>query len=465
MNNLQQTIKNSVSLNGVGLHTGQNVTITFLAAPANHGIKFQRIDLPEQPIIPADCDLVTSVERGTTIEKNGVKVATVEHLMAALFGLQVDNLLIQLNGIEIPILDGSARFFIEAIEKAGIVELQEEREIFELRTPFNYIDAKKNVEILAMPSDRYRITTMIDYQSAILGQQHATLNKISNFKAEISPSRTFCFLHELEVLYDAGLIKGGDVNNAIVVVDKAINEDEYNKLQKIFNKPDIKVVKEGILNNVEMHFPNEPARHKLLDVVGDLALIGIPFNANIIATRPGHKSNIEFAKAFKAFIKKTKLKDDVPHYDPSISPVFDSEQIKAMLPHRYPFLLIDKIVKVTEKEVIGVKNVTINEEFFNGHFPGNPVMPGVLQIEAMAQTGGVLILSGVDDPENYDTYFLKIDKAKFKQKVVPGDTLVFHLELTAPPRRGIIEMKGTAYVGNKIVCEAELMAQIVKRNK
>lgn len=465
MNSFQQTIKSQTTLEGVGLHTGKVVNLTFHPASANHGIKFQRIDLPEQPIIPADCDLVTTVQRGTTLEKNGAIVATVEHLMAALIGLQIDNILITLDGMEIPILDGSSRYFVEAIEKAGIQEQHEHREVFELRTSIHFVDKENGVEILAMPSDRYRVTTMIDYKSNVLGQQHASLDSINDFKKQISSARTFCFLHELEMLYDAGLIKGGDVNNAIVVVDKQVTEVEEVKLRTLFNKPDIRVVKEGILNNVELHFANEPARHKLLDVVGDLGLVGIPFNANIISTRPGHKSNIEFAKMLKAHIKKERLKDFAPEYDPNIPPVYDTEAIKKLLPHRHPFLLIDKVIKVTPKEVVGVKNVTINEDFFNGHFPGNPVMPGVLQIEAMAQTGGVLILSTVPDPENYDTYFLKIDKAKFKHKVVPGDTVIFKLELTAPVRRGIVEMKGSAFVGSKLVAEAELVAQIVNRKK
>lgn len=465
MNSFQQTIKQEFTVSGVGLHTGQYVTLTFHPAPANHGVKFQRVDLPEQPVIPADCDLVTSVDRGTTLEKNGVKVATVEHLMAALVGLQVDNVLISLNGMEVPILDGSSEPFIEALEKNGIQEQSEHRDVFELRTTLNFVDKENGVEILAMPSDHYRVTTMIDYKSDVLGQQHASLNKVGDFKKEIAPARTFCFLHELEMLYDAGLIKGGDVNNAIVIVDKPVSEPQMTKLQKIFNKPDITVVEEGILNNVKLRHANEPARHKLLDVVGDLGLVGTPVNANIIATRPGHKSNVEFARKLKAYIKKTRQHDNSPEYDPSKPPVYDSEGIKKLLPHRYPFLLIDKIIHVDKKTVVGVKNVTINEEFFNGHFPGNPVMPGVLQIEAMAQTGGILVLQEVTNPEDYDTYFLKIDKAKFKHKVVPGDTIIFKLELLSPIRRGLVEMKGSAYVGNKLVAEAELMAQIVDRKK
>jgi UDP-3-O-[3-hydroxymyristoyl] N-acetylglucosamine deacetylase/3-hydroxyacyl-[acyl-carrier-protein] dehydratase len=465
MNSFQQTIKQTFTVSGVGLHTGQVVTLTFHPAAANHGIKFQRVDLPDRPIIPADCDLVTSVDRGTTLEKNGVKIATVEHLMAALVGLQIDNVLIEMDGTEIPILDGSSEPFIEAIEKGGVQEQVEHRDVFELRTTLNFIDKENGVEILAMPSDHYRVTTMVDYKSDVLGQQHASLNMVADFKKEIASARTFCFLHELEVLYDAGLIKGGDVNNAIVIVDKPVSDQQKAKLQKLFNKPDITVVEEGILNNVKLRHPNEPARHKLLDVVGDLGLVGTPVNANIIATRPGHKSNIEFAKKLKAFIKKTRHHDNSPEYDPSKPPVYDSEGIKKLLPHRYPFLLIDKIIYVDKKMVVGVKNVTINEEFFNGHFPGNPVMPGVLQIEAMAQTGGILVLQEMPNPEDFDTYFLKIDKAKFKHKVVPGDTIIFKLELLSPVRRGLVEMKGSAYVGNKLVAEAELMAQIVDRKK
>lgn len=460
----QTTIKKSVSISGVGLHTGQKNELTFIPAMANHGIKFQRIDLEGQPIIPADADLVTSVARGTTLEKGPASVTTIEHCLAALTGLQIDNVLIQVTGAEIPILDGSSKPFIDLLESVGVETLDVQREEFELRTNIHYLDPETGVEMLAMPSDHYKITALIDYKSPTLGQQHASLEKLSDFKEHFSQARTFCFLHELEMLIAANLIKGGDLDNAIVVVDRAIQEDEIEKLGKIFNKPDIKVVKEGILNNVELRYPNEPARHKLLDIVGDLALVGMPIKAHIIATKPGHKSNVEFARRLKAHIKSVKNKVEVPIYDPNKKPVYNIQDIESMLPHRYPFLLVDKIIDLTDKFVVGVKNVTFNEPFFTGHFPGNPVMPGVLQIEAMAQTGGILALNTVDDPNNYDTYFMKIDKVKFRQKVIPGDTLIFKLELTSPIRRGIIEMRGTAFVGDNVVAEAELVAIINKRS-
>lgn len=460
----QHTIKKETALTGVGLHTGKNVTVKFLPAPPNHGIKFQRTDMENAPVIPADCDLVTTVQRGTTLEKGSASVATVEHVMSSLVGLQIDNCLVQVDDIELPIMDGSAKYFVEALEKAGLQEQNEERDIFELRQNIHYADKESGVEYLAMPSNRYKVTALIDYKSEVLGQQHASLEKVTDFKNEIAPSRTFCFLHELEMLYEAGLIRGGDLNNAIIVVDKPITDEEHEKLAALFNKPDIKVVEEGILNNVKLHHHNEPARHKLLDVVGDLGLVGTPMNANIIATKPGHKHNIEFAKILKQHIKAEKMKDPAPAYDPNKPPVYDATGIEKILPHRYPFLMIDKIIYLNDSEVVGVKAVTMNEEFFKGHFPGNPVMPGVLQLEAMAQTGGILVLHKLPDPQNYDTYFIKIDKVKFKQLVVPGDTVLFKMELLSPMRRGIIEMKGSAYVGNRLVSEAELMAKIQRKD-
>jgi UDP-3-O-[3-hydroxymyristoyl] N-acetylglucosamine deacetylase/3-hydroxyacyl-[acyl-carrier-protein] dehydratase len=377
----------------------------------------------------------------------------------------VDNTLIELDGPEIPIMDGSAREFIEAIESVGIQEQEAKRIVYTIDTNIHFYDPVKNVDMLAVPSNEYQITTLIDFNSPILGTQHASLKHISEFKNEIAPCRTFCFLHELEYLLQHNLIKGGDLSNAIVVVDKPVTQEELNHLAKVFNKPKIEVKHEGILNNIQMHFPNEPSRHKLLDVVGDLALIGHPIKAHIIANRPGHASNVEFAKKIKQYIKKNKHISDIPHYDPNQQAIYDITHIEKALPHKFPFLLVDKIIELSDNHVVGIKNVTFNEHFFQGHFPGNPVMPGVLQIEAMAQVGGILGLNNYSDPENYDTYFLKIDKVRFKHKVVPGDTLILKMELLSPMRRGICEMRGTAYVGNKLATEAELVAQIIRKDK
>ena len=439
--------------------------MTVQPASAGFGIKFQRIDLPQQTVIKADVDLVVDTSRGTTLEYEGARVATVEHILAALTGMGVDNALIQLNAEEIPIMDGSAQAFVDAIEAVGIEEQNAKKIYFSINENISYYDEEKNVEMVATPNPDYKITTLIDFNSNVLGTQHAYLKNLENFKTDIAPCRTFCFLHEIEYLYNNKLIQGGDLDNAIVVVDRVLEKNELDRLAKMFNKPSIEVKQEGILNNLKLHFSNEPARHKLLDIVGDLTLIGYPVNANIIAYRPGHKANVAFAKKIKDYIKKNKNLLDVPVYDPNQPAIYDVNYIAKLLPHRYPFLLVDKIIELSDDHVVGIKNITFNEPMFTGHFPDNPVFPGVLQLEALAQTGGVMVLNSQGGPEKkYDTYFLKIDNARFKQKVVPGDTLIMKMELTRPIRRGICEMKGTAYVGNKIVCEADLMAQIVPRD-
>ena len=458
----QHTLSQAIQISGTGLHTG--VLVDMILKPANpgFGIQFQRTDLPNKPIIKADCDLVTDTSRGTTLQVGEAKVSTVEHVLAALVGMGVDNVLIEVNGPEIPIMDGSSAPFISLIEETGVLEQEAAKIWYSLDENIYHYDEGKRVEMVALPAMDYQITTLIDFNSPVLGTQHAGLKTIKDFKTEIAPCRTFCFLHELEMLLDNDLIKGGDINNAIVVVDKPITDAEMTRLAKIFKKEEIAVKSEGYLNNLELRFPNEPARHKLLDVVGDLALIGYPIKARIIANRPGHSSNVEFAKKIKQYIKKNKHVKGVPTYDPTIPPVFTLEQIEKTLPHRHPFLLVDKIIELTDTSIVGVKNVTFNEWFFPGHFPGNPVMPGVLQIEALAQTGGILCINAMPKG-NYDTYFLKINNCKFKQMVKPGDTMLLKLELMAPIRRGICEMRGTVYVNGKVATESELVAQVVKR--
>ncbi|MEY3678272.1 MAG: hypothetical protein RI924_413 [Bacteroidota bacterium] len=463
MNIKQRTLKTEFSIAGVGLHTGEPVNMTFKPAADNHGYKFSRVDLPGKPVIDADVDNVTDTSRGTTITQNGASVSTVEHVLAALVGAEIDNVMMELDGPEIPIMDGSSIEFIEAIEKAGCVEQEADREYYTIPSNIHYSEPDRRVEMVAMPLDDYRFTCMIDYNSPILGSQHAAITNLSEFKKEIASCRTFCFLHELEMLLDHNLIKGGDLNNAIVVVDKEVSREELDRLAKLFNKEDIDVAREGILNNIKLRHQNEPARHKLLDMIGDLALVGVPLKGHIMAARPGHAANVAFAKKIKAQIKKERSKKATPRYNLQAEPVYDTVQIMNILPHRPPFLLVDKILELSKNHVVGVKNVTMNEPFFEGHFPGAPVMPGVLQIEAMAQTGGILVLNTVEDPENYLTYFLKIENARFKEKVLPGDTVVFRCDLITPIRRGIAQMKGVGMVGDKIVVEAELMAQIARK--
>ena len=461
----QTTIREAVSVQGVGLHTGKSVTITFQPAPTNHGFRFQRVDLPDQPIMPADVKLVVSTNRGTTLKSGEAQVSTVEHVLSALTGLHIDNVLMEIDGPEVPIMDGTSMPFVEAIRKAGVEEQDAEREYFVITEPISYKDEVSGTELLALPADGFEATVMIDFNSKVLGPQFAALNNLDQYIDDIAPCRTFVFVHELEKLLEMGLIKGGDMDNAIVIADRKMDQNELDDLASKMGKDGIKVDSEGVLNTVKLHFQNEPARHKLLDVIGDLALVGKPILGKIVATKPGHTANVEFAKILKKQYLANKRLMGVPKYDPNKEPVYDVNEIQRYLPHRFPFLLVDKILELSETHVVGVKNITGSEYFFQGHFPNNPIFPGVLQIEALAQTGGILALSNAPGEGEWDTYFLKIENTKFKAKVVPGDTLLLKMELLDPIRRGIVHMQGTAYVGNKIVSEGELTAQIVRRTK
>lgn len=464
MNNKQHTISKSVTLSGVGLHTGVLANMTFLPAASNHGIKFQRIDLPGQPIADADVDYVVDTSRGTTIEHNGARINTVEHVMASLVGLEIDNVLIQLDGPEPPIMDGSSIKFVEALKDAEPVEQEAHRKFFEVTEEVRFKDPDKDIELAALPLNDYRMAVMVDYNSKFLSSQHANLSHVSQFERGFAMCRTFCFVHELEVLYKEGLIKGGDLSNAIVIADRDYSEAELAHLSDVLRKPKVSISKEiGILNNTSLHFPNEMARHKLLDLMGDLALVGRPIKAQILASRPGHASNIELAKKIKKLMLETE-KNNVPIYDPKQPPICSHERIYELLPHRYPFQMIDKIIYLDDNSVVGVKNVTMNEYYFMGHFPSNPVMPGVMQIEAMAQTGGILVLSSVPDPENYWPYLVGIENCRFRRSVIPGDTVIFKCELLAPIRRGIAKMIGKAYVSGQVVCEAEMTASLVRKS-
>ncbi len=458
----QKTIKSEISLIGVGLHTGKEVKMTFKPAPENNGYTFVRVDLEGAPMIEADANYVVNTQRGTNLEKLGVKIQTSEHVLAAFIGCDVDNVIIELDASEPPIMDGSSKFFVEAIEKAGIVEQEAKRNVYVVKEVISFTDESTGSEILVMPSDNYQVTAMVDFGTKVLGTQNATLKCMSDFKTEIADARTFSFLHELETLLDEGLIKGGDLNNAIVYVDKEISEKTMNNLKVAFGKEKISVKPNGILDNLTLHYPNEAARHKLLDVIGDLALIGTRIQGKIIANKPGHFVNTQFAKKMAKIIK-IEQRNQVPVYDLHQEPLMDIHKIMSMLPHRPPFLLVDKIFELSDSHVVGLKNVTMNEPFFVGHFPDAPVMPGVLIVEAMAQTGGILVLSTVPDPENYLTFFMKIDNVKFKHKVLPGDTLIFKCDLISPIRRGICHMQANAYANGRLVAEAELMAQIAKK--
>jgi UDP-3-O-[3-hydroxymyristoyl] N-acetylglucosamine deacetylase/3-hydroxyacyl-[acyl-carrier-protein] dehydratase len=465
MSTKQRTIKKVVSISGVGLHTGKKTNLTFHPAPENHGYKFQRIDLPHKPIIDADVDNVVDTSRGTTLEQNGARIHTTEHVLAALVGMEIDNVLMEMDGPEMPIMDGSAMPFVKILEQAEAVNQNAERVYFELTENLTFEDPTKKVEMLAVPQTEFRITVMVDYNSEVLGTQHASIYNVSEFKNEIAACRTFVFLHELEALLAHDLIKGGDLNNAIVLVDRDISDEKINRLKKVFNKEDVEVKGRGVLNNTALHYFNEPARHKLLDIVGDLALVGVPLKMHILAARPGHAGNIAFAKKIKALIKLKKkelAKKELVKFDLNKEPLYNINDITRMLPHRYPFLMVDKIMEMDANSIIGVKNITMNEPFFQGHFPDNPIFPGVMQIEAMAQVGGIFALSQVPDPEFYSTYFMKIDAVKFKQKVIPGDTIVFKLVLESPIRRGLVNMRGIAYVNGKEVCEAIMLAQVIK---
>ena len=456
----QKTLAASFSLKGKGLHTGLDIEITFNPAPENHGYKIKRTDLEGQPVIDALAEHVVATQRGTVLKKNDVQVSTIEHAMAALYALEIDNCLIEVNAPEFPILDGSARYFVEGIQKVGSVEQNAPRDYYIVKHKIEVKDEESGASLIILPDEKFSVNVLISFDSPVLNNQFASMNDLSEFPSELAASRTFVFVREIEMLLNNNLIKGGDLDNAIVIYDQKLPQESLDKLADMMNVPHLNLKELGYINHEPLVFDNEPARHKLLDVIGDVALIGKPIRGRIIATRPGHKINNQFARMIRKDIKQNEVQ--APVYDPNREPVMDINRIRELLPHRYPFLLVDKIIEIGGNYLVGVKNITANEPFFQGHFPQEPVMPGVLQVEAMAQTGGLLVLNSVDEPERYSTYFMKIDGVKFRRKVVPGDTLIFRLELLAPIRRGISTMKGYVFVGDALVSEAEFMAQIVK---
>lgn len=456
----QKTIIKEVSIEGVGLHSGKKSRVTLRPAEANKGIFFKRIDLAEQTIIPADASLVGDTARGTSLEKDGAKISTIEHLMASLRANEIDNVEIDVDCEEVPILDGSAKYWVELIKNAGIEEQTEDKKFFEIKEPIHFLSEDGNTEYWALPSNDFSVSCTIDFSSKLIGTQLAECKSLASYNEEIAPCRTFVFLSEIMMLAQLNLIKGGDLDNAIIFVDKILNDEEKEKIAKFFNKDinDIKV-EQGVLNNIELRFYNEPARHKLLDFIGDLSLAGTNIKGHFIIKRPGHTTNTLFAKKIQKIMEEN---NNIPVYDPNKEPVFDIMGIRKRLPHRFPMLLIDKIIEVGKDYVVGLKNVTGNEDFFNGHFPEEPVMPGVLIVEALGQTGGMLVLKDVPEGEKYNTYFMKFEDVKFRNKVVPGDTLILKLVQLGPIRRGIVTMKGTAYVGNRVCVEATLMAMVTK---
>ena len=459
----QHTIKGEITFKGVGLHTGQICTLTVLPADAHHGYKFQRLDLKGNPLVEACTKNVISTLRSTSLSQDNVEIHTTEHILAALYSAGVDNALIQLDAQEVPIIDGSAQAFINSIEEVGTVELEANRRFFKVKRNISYIDKDKDIEMIVVPlvGDEFRLTVMVDYNSPILGTQHARLEGLSDFAKEIAPSRTFVFMKEVKELAEQGLIKGGDVDNAVVLAERPYSKDELQSIADTMGRKELGVVEDeaGVVSTSSLRFPNEPARHKLLDILGDIALTGYFIKGHILAARPGHQANVEFAKKIETKILEF---DDLPDFNTDRESILDVNQISKLLPHRYPFLLVDRILDMNDDSITGVKNVTVNEPFFQGHFPNNPVMPGVLQVEAMAQVGGVFALSNVEDPEFWSTYLMKIDDVRFKQKVLPGDSIVFHLKLISPLRRGLVHMQGKGYVRGKLVAQAKLLAQVVK---